>query len=53
VSWVIFPVDCISHSAADMAKRLCRESEKPYLPLRSASLASFAAAIAQPLVAAE
>ncbi|MBB6485831.1 DUF2325 domain-containing protein [Rhizobium lusitanum] len=53
VSWAIFPVDCISHSAADMVKRLCRESEKPYLPLRSASLASFAAAIAQPLAAAE
>jgi hypothetical protein len=53
VSWAILPVDCISHSAADMVKRLCRESEKPYLPLRSASLASFAAAIAQPLAAAE
>ncbi len=53
VSWAIFPVDCISHSAADMVKRLCRENEKPYLPLRSASLASFAAAIAQPLLAAE
>ncbi|TIX86691.1 DUF2325 domain-containing protein [Rhizobium sp. P44RR-XXIV] len=53
VSWAIFPVDCISHSAADMVKRLCRENEKPYLPLRSASLASFAAAIAQPLAVAE
>ena len=53
VSWAIFPVDCISHSAADMVKRLCRDSEKPYLPLRSASLASFAAAIAQPLAAVE
>ena len=53
VSWAIFPVDCISHSAADMVKRLCRDSEKPYLPLRSASLASFAAAIAQPLAAME
>lgn len=53
VSSAIFPVDCISHSAADMVKRLCRENSKPYRPLRSASLASFAAAIAQPLAAAE
>lgn len=53
VSWAAFPVDCISHSAADMVKRLCRESDKPYRPLRSASLASFAAAIAQPLAGAE
>lgn len=53
VSWAIFPVDCISHSASDMVKRLCRENGKPYLPVRSASLASFAAAIAQPLAAAE
>ena len=53
VSWAIFPVDCISHSASDMVKRLCRESGKPFLPVRSASLASFAAAIAQPLAVAE
>ncbi|MBM7046701.1 MULTISPECIES: DUF2325 domain-containing protein [Rhizobium] len=53
VSRAIFPVDCISHSAADMVKRLCRENGKPYLPVRSASLASFAAAIGQPLAAAE
>lgn len=41
----IFPVDCISHSAAGLVKRLCRESGKSYVPIRSASLASFAAAI--------
>ena len=46
---VLFPVDCISHSAAGMAKRLCRESGKAYVPLRSASIASFMAAIAQPM----
>jgi hypothetical protein len=50
-SSAVFPVDCISHSAADMVKRLCRDGDKPYLPLRSASLASFVAAIAQPLAA--
>lgn len=50
-SSAVFPVDCISHSAADMVKRLCRDSDKPYLPLRSASLASFVAVIAVPLAA--
>jgi len=50
-SSAVFPVDCIRHSAADMVKRLCRESDKPYLPLRSASLASFVAVIAAPLAA--
>ena len=41
-----FPVDCVSHGAAGQVKRLCREVGKPYMPLRSASLASFLAAIA-------
>lgn len=41
-----FPVDCVSHSAAGQVKRLCREAGKPFVPLRSASLASFLAAIA-------
>ncbi|NTJ65702.1 DUF2325 domain-containing protein [Agrobacterium rhizogenes] len=50
-SSAVFPVDCISHSASDMVKRLCRDSDKTYLPLRSASLASFAAVIAAPLAA--
>jgi len=42
---VLFPVDHISHTAAGLVKRLCREQGKPYLPLRSAGLASFLAAI--------
>ncbi|NEI72139.1 DUF2325 domain-containing protein [Rhizobium lusitanum] len=42
---VVFPVDCISHSAAGIVKRLCRESGKRYVPIRSASLASFLAAV--------
>lgn len=45
---VVFPVDCISHSAAGIVKRLCRENGKRYLPLRSASLASFLAAVVEP-----
>jgi len=44
----VFPVDCISHAAAGMVKRLCHEKGKPFVPLRSASLASFIAAIAAP-----
>ena len=42
---VLFPVDHISHAAVGLVKRLCREQGKPYLPLRSAGLASFLAAI--------
>jgi hypothetical protein len=42
---VFFPVDCISHDAAGVLKRLCRQAGKPYLPLRSASLTSFIAAL--------
>jgi hypothetical protein len=40
-----FPVDCVSHGAAGQVKRLCREMGKPFTPLRSASLASFVAAL--------
>lgn len=42
---VLFPVDHISHTAVGILKRLCREQGKSYLPLRSAGLASFLAAI--------
>jgi hypothetical protein len=54
---VLFPVDCISHAAMSLIKRLCRQSGKPFLPLRSAGLAPFCAALntgsvlASPLVA--
>ncbi|QCI68730.1 DUF2325 domain-containing protein [Phreatobacter stygius] len=41
-----FPVDCISHHAAGQVKKLCRDAGKPFVPLRTASLASFIAAIA-------
>lgn len=37
---VLFPVDCISHDAALRIKRLCRHNGKPFLPLRTFSLAS-------------
>ena len=42
---VFFPVDCISHAAAERVKKLCRRVAKPWKPLRSASLASFVAQI--------
>jgi hypothetical protein len=41
---VVFPVDCISHHAAQVAKQLCRQSGKQFIPLRSASVASLLAA---------
>lgn len=42
---ILFPVDHISQAAVGLVKRLCREQGKSYLPLRSAGLASFLAAI--------
>jgi len=43
---LFFPVDCISHDAAAAVKRLCRQLEKPYQPLRTASLATLVSALA-------
>jgi hypothetical protein len=51
VSWaelVVFPVDCIDHDSAINLKRLCARQQASYLVLRSASVASFAAALASP-----
>ncbi|HVZ00614.1 MAG TPA: DUF2325 domain-containing protein [Dongiaceae bacterium] len=44
-SIVFFPVDCISHDAMQTVKRLSRQASKPYVPLRSAGLGSFLAAL--------
>lgn len=44
-SRVVFPVDCVSHSAVATVKRLCRQTEKPYTPLRNASLTSLLTAL--------
>ena len=38
---VVFPVDCVSHDAALAVKRVCRQLDKPFVPLRSSGLASF------------
>jgi hypothetical protein len=35
----VFPIDCISHDAMGMVKRQCRLSAKPFMPLRTSSLA--------------
>jgi len=42
---VLFPVDCVSHTAMLQAKRLCRQAGKKFIPLRSAGLAPFCAAL--------
>ena len=49
VAWaelVVFPVDCIDHDSASNLKRLCTKQGVPFVPLRCASVASFAAALA-------
>jgi hypothetical protein len=44
-SLVVFPVDCVDHDSVAKLKRLSERHQVPFIPLRSASLASFAAAI--------
>lgn len=48
---VVFPVDCISHDAAHAVKLLCRQFGKRFIPVRSASVTSFLAALCRPEVA--
>lgn len=43
---VVFPVDCIDHDSAGSLKRLCIRQGIPFVPMRKASVASFAAALA-------
>ncbi len=45
---VLFPVDCISHAAMLRVKQLCQQTGKPFVPLRSAGLAPFCAALKHP-----
>ena len=42
---VVFPTDCVSHSAANKVKKLCVQSMKPYVPLRNSGVASFVAGL--------
>ena len=48
VAWaelVVFPVDCIDHDSAGNLKKMCTRQGVAYVPLRGASVASFAAAL--------
>ena len=38
---VLCPVDCVSHRACLRAKRFCKRTAKPFVPLRTAGLSSF------------
>jgi hypothetical protein len=44
---VIFPTDCVSHSSALEAKKLCKRMIKPLLPIRSSSLSSLVEGLAK------
>jgi hypothetical protein len=42
----MFPIDCISHDAMGTVKRQCRLSGKPFVPLRTSSLACLLSGLA-------
>ncbi len=42
-----FPIDCISHDAMGVLKRLCRQAAKPFIPLRTSSLACLLSGLAE------
>ena len=42
----VFPVDCISHNAMTSAKRTCDQLNKPYVALRTSSLACLLSSLA-------
>lgn len=42
----VFPVDCVSHDAMGVLKRQCRLQEKPFVPVRTCSVASLLAGLA-------
>ena len=42
---VLFPVDCVSHSAVAKVKRICKQLGKSYFPLRRSGPVSFASLI--------
>lgn len=49
VDLVVFPVDCVDHDSVVNLKRLSERHGVPFLALRTASLASFAATVAREL----
>jgi Uncharacterized protein conserved in bacteria (DUF2325) len=42
----VFPIDCVSHEAMGILKRQCRQLAKPFVPLRTSSLASLLSGLA-------
>lgn len=44
---VLCPADCVSHSAMQRIKRVCKQQAKPFLMLRSASISAFARGLQQ------
>lgn len=46
VNLVVFPLDCVDHDLAVSLERLCIERSIAFLPIRNASVASFAAGVA-------
>jgi hypothetical protein len=44
--FTVFPIDCISHDAMGMVKRQCRLAGKPFIPLRTSSLACLLSGLA-------
>jgi hypothetical protein len=42
---VLFPVDCVSHNAIAVVKRVARQLGKPYVALRTSGLTSFVMAL--------
>jgi hypothetical protein len=49
VDLVVFPVDCVDHDSVVNLKRLSERHGVPFMALRTASLASFAATVAREL----
>lgn len=39
---VFCPIDCVSHDACLRVKRYCKKTEKPFIPLRSSGISTFA-----------
>ena len=44
---ILCPVDCVSHTACQLAKRLCKRNAKAFVPLRSSGLSSFVGGLRQ------
>jgi len=50
---VFFPVDCVSHSAAEAVKKICQIEGKPMRPLRTSSATAFLRALDAAVAPAE